>query len=186
MQDEKIVSLYWAREEQAITETQKQYGNYCFCIAQNILRDERDAQEIVNDTWQKAWQAIPPERPRLLSAFLGKITRNLSLNRFKALGTQKRGGGEMTLVFEELDACIPTSENTEQAVEQKVILKCINAFLWGLPERDCNLFLARYWYALSLKEMSAKFSISENHLKTILFRLRAKLKNHLEREGALL
>lgn len=186
MKDDQILDLYWNRDEQAIVETQQQYHRYCYSIALNILGNKEDADECVNDTWMKAWKAIPPQRPEKLSLFLGKISRNTAFDKFKAGKTKKRGGGEIALVLEELDECVPSSSDVEQAVIGETLDQVINQFLHTLPERECSIFLSRYWYAKSISEISEKFSMKENNVKASLFRSRLKLKTHLEREGIIL
>ena len=107
MEDSAIIDLYWARQERALEETDRKYGSYCWTIAHNILKNRQDTEECVNDTWLKAWNAMPPHRPAILSSFLGTITRNLSLDRYQAGRTGKRGGGRVTVALDELEDCIP-------------------------------------------------------------------------------
>lgn len=186
MKDEEIIELYWNRNESAISESERQFGGYCYSIAYNILNNKEDSDECVNDTWLKAWKAIPPQRPNKLSLFLGRITRNLSFDKFKARKTKKRGEGEMMLVLEELDECIPLVSNVEKVVLDEELDKIINRFLHTLPERECNIFLARYWYSKSLAEIAQQFSMKENNVKANLFRSRMKLRIYLEKEGVIL
>ncbi len=115
MNDEEIIDLYWQRTESAISESAQKYGTYCFAIAYNILSDKGDSDECVNDTWLKAWSALPPQRPNKLSLFFGRITRNLSFDKFNARKAQKRGGGKFISVLEELDECVPASKSAEEA-----------------------------------------------------------------------
>ena len=146
MKDAQILDLYWGRQEQAIYETQKVYGNYCYSIAWNILYSREDSDECVNDTWLRAWNAIPPRRPGRLALFLGTITRNLSLDRWKERHAMKRGKGELELALDELAECLPDARDTEAEVEAAELERLVNEFLRSLPERDCNIFLRRYWY----------------------------------------
>ena len=185
MEEEQIVELYFRREETAISATEERYGGYCRSIASNILHSREDAEECVNDTWLRAWNAIPPQRPQRLRLFLGRITRNLSFDRYLAGRTQKRGGGEIALVLEELDECIPSASSAEQPVLERELSESVNRFLHSLPERACAVFLSRYWYGKPIREIAERFSMTENSVKTGLFRSRAKLKDHLEKEGYL-
>ncbi|MGI6030762.1 MAG: RNA polymerase sigma factor [Eubacteriales bacterium] len=183
MTDESIVALYWARDEQALVETDRQYGSYCRSIAYHILYDSEDADECVNDTWMRAWNAMPPQRPNRLSAFLGRITRNLSLDRYRARHAQKRVSNEFPLILEELEGCAPAPLDTEHMAEDRELAASINDFLRELPVRECNLFLARYWNGLSIAEISRHYGLTQSHVKTILFRCRNRLRSHLEKEG---
>lgn len=185
LEDDRIIELYFQRDETAISVTQERYGAYCRSIARHIVGTYEDAEECVSDTWLRAWNAIPPQRPRKLSLFLGRITRNLSFDKYKAERAQKRGGGEFALVLEELDECVPTTDSAEQPVLDQELSESINRFLHTLPEQACSIFLRRYWYGAPLKEIAEQFSMRENNVKASLFRSRAKLKLHLEKEGML-
>ena len=186
MQDTQIINLYWARDEQAIAESQRSYGAYCHSIAFHILYDRDDADECVNDTWLRAWNAMPPKRPGRLSLFLGTITRNLSLDRWKGKHTMKRGSGEMMLALDELAECVPDGRSTEEAVEAAELERLINEFLHTLPERECNVFLRRYWYVEEYSDIAGRYGMNLNTVKTSLFRTRARLKSFLEKEGIVL
>ncbi len=183
MEDREIVRLYWDRNQLAIKETSAKYGRYCYKIAYNILLNNEDADESVNDTYMKTWECIPPHFPEVLSAFVGKITRRISLNKWRSGNRIKRGGGQVTLVLEELDECIPAGENVEQTVEYKELLQMINDFLGTLPETERDLFVCRYWFVASIQEISEKFAFSESKTKSMLFRTREKLRRYLEGEG---
>ena len=183
MQDSEIIRLYWDRDERAITETDTAYGAYCRSIAYTILCSALDAEECVNDTYLHAWNAIPPQRPAKLSLFLGRITRNLSIDRVRRLHTQKRGGGEYVQITEELAACLPSADDTAQALENKELETVVNAFLHTLPERDAALFLLRYFYMKPITACAAACGISETNAKVTLHRMRKKLKAYLEKEG---
>ena len=185
MEDQKIIQLYWERSETAITGTHKKYGRYCHCIAYNILRNDEDAEECVNDTWLNTWNTIPPQRPRHLKAFLGKITHNLSLNRYEKLTSQKRGGGELPLILDELSECIP-SKQSDDIAEDLAFKDLLNRFLDTLPPQDCKLFVRRYWYMCSTKELAKEYHISESKASVTLFRTRKKLRTYLEKEGVTL
>ncbi len=186
MTDAKILDLYWERAEQAIYESQKAYGKYCYKIAWNILYSREDSDECVNDTWLRAWNAIPPSRPGRLALFLGTITRNLSLDRWKERRAMKRGKGEMELALDELAECLPDAHNTEAEVEAAELERLVNDFLCGLPERECNIFLRRYWYVEEYSEIARRYGMKLNTVKTSLFRTRGKLREYLEREGVIL
>ncbi len=183
MKDHEIIGLYWERKENAISATAEKYGKYCYSISYNILHNNEDAEECVNDTYLRAWKSMPPQRPKLLSAYLGKITRNLSLNRFKHYTAKKRGHGQAQLVLSELEDCIPTKTSLEQIVEEKILVSSINHFLYALPEQKRNIFICRYWYLFSIRDIAEKYKMSENKITTLLFRMRKKLKLHLEKEG---
>lgn len=183
MDDDMIIDLYWARSESAISETAKKYGNYCAKIAMNILQDREDSEECVNDTYLKAWNAIPPERPVIFLSFLGRIARNLSLNKYKKRNTKKRGGNEVELLLSELESCIPSGSNVEAEYETGMIAKTIDNFLYSIDTENRIVFVRRYWYADSIASISARFNMSESKIKSMLFRTRNKLKAHLEKEG---
>ena len=155
MTDEKIVELYWERSEEAIKETDKQYGRYFHNIAKEILQDEEDAKEIVNDTYLKAWNSIPPERPKPLKAFLGRITRQLSINRLERNKAQKRGGGQYLLALDELAECIPDSSGSKDFASDIDLSDTINRFLRGLPIEQRRVFIKRYWYMSSIADTAA-------------------------------
>ena len=183
MEDREIIALYWARKERALEETDRKYGSYCWTIAFNILRNREDTEECVNDTWMRAWNAIPPNRPAILSAFLGRITRNLSLDRYKAGKTEKRGGGRMKMTLEELSECLPSSQDVEQTVMEAELACLIDRFLRTLPEKECCIFLRRYWYVDTTLEIANRYKMSEGTVKSTLHRTRQKLKLYLEQEG---
>lgn len=187
LKDAEILDLYFARNEQAIAETQKSYGTYCFSIAFHVLHDQEDSDECVNDTWMRAWNSIPPNRPEHLNLYLGKITRNLSFDRWKKKKAAKRGCGETELELEELAECIPAAgTSTEEAVEAAELKRMINAFLRTLPEKECNVFLRRYWYSEEYTEIAERYGMNLNSVKTSLFRTRGKLKAFLEKQGIIL
>ena len=183
MTDEKIVELYWERSEEAIKETDKQYGRYFHYIAKEILQDEEDAKEIVNDTYLKAWNSIPPERPNPLKAFLGRITRQLSLNRLEQNKAQKRGGGQYLLALDELAECIPDGSGNEDLASNIDLTDALNRFLRNLPIEQRRVFIKRYWYMSSIADTARYFGMSESKVVSILFRVRNKLKDHLTKEG---
>lgn len=183
MNDQQIVELYWQRDTSAIQETSKKYGAYCYSIANNILNNKEDSEECVNDAWLKTWNAIPPQRPAILQMFLAKITRNLSLDRFLSCTAQKRGGGEMTLVLDELAECIPSSSDVASEYERKELGRFIRKYVGSLPERDRNIFLRRYFFTDPIADIAIRYGLSENNVTVILSRTRKKLKNRLQKEG---
>lgn len=183
MGDQQIVDLYWARAENAISETAHKYGRYCHYIAYNILHNDEDSEECVNDTYLKAWNVIPPQRPNKLSTFLGKITRNLALDRYKYNSREKRGGAQMPLVIDELAECVSATDTTSHIIDDMVLVDCFNRFLATLPAEPRKIFMRRYWYFSSIKEIANDFSISESNVKMSLSRTRNKLKQLLEKEG---
>ena len=183
MEDHAIVALFWAREERALEETDKKYGSYCWTIAHNILRNREDTEECVNDTYMRAWHAIPPQRPAILSSFLGKITRNLSLDRYKASRAGKRGGGNLPVALDELGECIPGKNGVEQLFAEAELTRAIDRFLRTLPEKECCIFLRRYWYVDNMADIAHRYHMAEGTVKSTLFRTRQKLRNYLEQEG---
>ena len=185
MEDSQIVALYWEKNEDAIVETDRKYGDYCRSIAMNILADRGDAEECVNDTWLQTWNAIPPHRPTVLAAFLGAITRRLSLDRWRKNTRKKRGGGQVPLALEELSQCVPAPGGPEETAQLAELTHALEVFLKGLSSRDRDLFLCRYWYLASIREIAQAFRHPESRVKVILFRTRNKLKIYLEQEGFL-
>ena len=185
MEDRAIVDLYWSRNPEAIQRTGEKYGGYCRAIARNILPDRRDAEECVNDTWLSAWNSMPENRPGLLAPFLGKITRNLAFTRWRSNHTEKRGGGELPMVLDELAECVPDASSAFQAVEAAELEAAVNRFLRTLPERECNVFLRRCWFTEPMAEIARRYGMREATVRTSLFRSREKLRRYLEREGLL-
>lgn len=182
MEDSQIVALYWQRKESAIAETAAKYGHYCFTIANNILQNKEDADESVSDTYLSAWNSIPPHKPSVLSTFLGKITRRISLNRWRRRTAEKRGGGQVPLALEELSECISGGEDTARALEQKELSVAINRFLATLKEQDRTVFVCRYWFLVPIKDICQKTGFTESKVKSILLRTRNKLKVYLQEE----
>lgn len=183
MDDAKIVQLYWDRDEQAIPATASKYGNYCTCIAKNILGNCEDAEECVNDAYLHTWNAIPPHRPKRLSTFLGKIVRNLAFGRYAHNTAEKRGGGELTAVLEELAGCVSGSDDVEQRYEQKELAAAINDFLGTLPSEKRKIFVCRYWYTDGVNEIAAQYGMTCGAVSMTLKRLRTKLHNYLAERG---
>ena len=183
MDDKQIVDLYWERSEAAITETSKKYGRYCHHIAFNVLHNNEDSEECVNDTYLSAWNSMPPHRPSVLKTFLGKLTRNISLNKYKQLTAEKRGNGQVALIIDELRECLPTTEGTENIVDDMVLADVFNRFLASLTVEKRRIFIRRYWYMSSVKEIAADYGMSESKVKMSLLRSRNELKHLLEKEG---
>lgn len=183
MDDAKIVQLYWDRDERAIPATAGKYGNYCTTIAKNILGSHEDAEECVNDTYMSAWNSMPPHRPGILSAFLGKMTRNLSIKRYRRNTAGKRGGGQATVVLDELAELVSDAESVEQAFDRKELVKAIDTFLSGLPAEKRGIFVRRYWYFDSVSEIASRFGMTENNVSVTLNRIRLKLYNYLLEGG---
>ena len=185
MDDELIVQLYWDRSENAISETDRKYGAYCNSIAYGILQSKEDAEESVNDTYMDAWYSMPPHRPSILATFLGKITRRISIDRWRNLNRVKRGGGEVTLALEELEQCVAGNHDVEKEIEKKELVQAINRFLDTLPIPERRVFLARYWYMDSIQDIATHFKFSQSKVMSMLFRTRNKLRRQLEKEGYL-
>lgn len=185
MEDELILELYYSRSEIAIAETANKYGRYCHSIAYHILADVRDADEVVNDTYMGAWNSLPPHHPSVLSTYLGKITRRISINRWNERKADKRGQGEIPLALDELTEAIPSPVTPEQTIVAAELTKSIDRFLSGLPEMERDMFVCRYWFLAPVAEISSKFGYSASKTKSILFRTRNKLKDHLQKEGYL-
>ena len=180
MEDEQIVFLYWERDENAIRETEIKYGRYCHAIAYHILDSHEDAEECVNDTWNGAWNAMPPEKPTRLSSFLARITRNIAIDRYRHNNAQKRTA-EVEVAMEEYWECIP---NGEASVEDMLALKqAINGFLARLDARSRVIFMRRYWYSMPIKAIADSMRLSESHVSVILHRTRSKFKDYLTKEG---
>ena len=185
MEDRDIIELYFARDEAAIARTREKYGGYCYRIAANILPAHEDAEECVSDTWLRAWRAIPPARPDPLRAYLGRITRMLSLDRWRASRAAKRGGSEAALAYEERSDCLSGGTEPEPIAESRELADAVNAFLASLKPGERSVFLARYWYFAPVREIAARLGKSESAVKSSLFRTRQKLYDHLKKEGLL-
>lgn len=183
MDDKEIVELYWQRNEAAIGETAARYGKFCHSIAFNILGNNEDAEESVNDTYLNAWNSIPPHHPSVLSTFLGKITRRVSIDRWRKRTAQQRGGGQIALALDELEECISGGKSVEQAVEAKLLSDVINSFVKSLPDTERSVFLCRYWYMDSVESIAKEFGFSQSKVKSMLYRTREKLRARLIKEG---
>ena len=181
--DSRIIELYWNRDSQAISASMEKYGAYCFSIANNVLDDAQDAEECVNDTWLRAWNAIPPTRPNVLKVFFAKITRHLSFDKYKAEKALKRGGGNIQLVLDELAECIADESDVEGQVDAKELGKVINQFVASLSEREQNLFVRRYFFSEPIRMIAARCDMNENSVHVKLCRIRKQLRSHLLQEG---
>ena len=183
MDDEMILDLYFARDELAVVETDRKYGGFCFTIANSILNNTEDAEESVSDTYLRAWNAIPPQRPTFLKLFLAKITRNLAFTRWRKLSATKRGGGATELVLEELSECIPGPERVDDQLNAWELAKTIRSFLNTLSRREQDIFLQRYFYAEDADTIAQFYGMKRANVNLILSRTRAKLKSYLMQEG---
>lgn len=185
MEDERIIDLYWERSQQAIVWSEKKYGNYCGRIADNVLHNREDCEECLNDTWLRAWNSMPTERPKILQAFLGAITRNLSLDLYRRKHSAKRGGGETAYVFDEARD-FSGSDEAWGRMERMELTENLNRFLAGLDKESRVMFVRRYWYMDSIAEIAARMGCGESRVKSCLMRLRKRLRRQLESEGIVL
>ena len=180
MLDSQIIALYDARDERAIAETAAKYGSFCTSIALNILQNLQDAEECVNDTWLRTWNSIPPARPNVLKAYLGKITRNVALDKYKAARREKRGFGEIVVAFDEISEITASGYRVDDVLREKEFIALLNAFLYALPERQRNIFVRRYYYTDSVPDIAKRFGTSQANVLKILSRTRKKLKEYLD------
>lgn len=185
MDDKQIIELYFERNEQAIKETQDKYGAFCHRIAMNILGIHEDAEECVNDTYYSVWKQIPPTVPEVFKVYLGRITRNLSISRFRAMRAKKRYSS-MEIMLSELNDCVPSSSNVEQTIEVMQLSDYISEWLDSLPEEDCALFVRRYWFGDEVQELAKKCGITAAQMAQRMLRLRKSLKAALEQKGVAL
>lgn len=185
MKEKAIISLFEQRDENAIKEANRAYGGLLHTVAVHILGDSRDAEECVNDTLLKAWLAIPPAKPLSLRAYLAKAARNLALNRYAADRAQMRGGGRIPEALDELAECLPAQENTEQVLDKMALNAALESFLAKIPEQHAKIFMRRYFSVMEVGEIAAELELSENTVKSVLRRTRAKLQTYLEKEGLL-
>lgn len=185
MDDQRIIDLYWNRSERAIAESDQKYGKYCYAIAYNILTNNEDAEESVSDTYMAAWKTMPPKRPAILGTFLGKITRHLAIDRWRARNRYKRGGGEIVLALEELEDCVASDQTVEKTYEQKQLALVFNRFLESLPETERQVFICRYWYLDSISVIANYYGFSDSKVTSMLYRTRKKLWEVLKKEELL-
>lgn len=183
MDDEQIIQLYWDRLEIAIKETDAKYGPYCNSIAYNILQSKEDAEECVSDTFLDTWNSIPPTRPKVFSAFLGKITRRISIDRWRTKTRVKRGGGEIPVVLDELAECVADTQTVESEFDRRELVRVLNRFLGGLSVTERKVFLRRYWYLDSIYDISTRFGFSQSKTASMLHRIRLRLRAFLDEEG---
>lgn len=181
MQDAEILDLYWSRNEDAIRETDRAYGSKLRGIAWNIIRNHEDAEESVEDTYMKAWQTIPPQRPDFFFAYLAKICRNTALGKLDWKNAAKRNV-EMAALSDELENCIP-DRSMEEQLEARALTEVLNRFLDSISRENRLIFLRRYWYADSIAEIAGRYGISQSKVKVQLYRTRSKLKQYLQKEG---
>lgn len=182
MNDNEIIELFFARDPQAIQVAKDTYSGYCAYIAGNLLQNRMDQEECLNDTWLRAWNAIPPSRPQQLGPFLGKITRNLALNRIRREQAQKRGGGAVQVAVDELNECIPSVGDAFEALEEKRLTQLLNTFLAGLSQEKRVAFVLRYYYGTSILNIAGQLQCSESRVKSMLHRTRKQLRAYLEQE----
>ncbi len=185
MEDKTIVDLFWKRSEQAIQETDAKYGRLCYSIAFNVLANREDSEESVSDAYLAAWNAMPPHRPSVLMAFLGKLARRISINRYYSLSAQKRGGGQVPLVLEELAECESRGPGTEELIMGREACAALNRFLEHLPQTERKVFLRRYFLLDPVAEIAKSFGFSEAKVTSMLHRTRMKLRKSLTEEGYL-
>lgn len=185
MDDKQIIELYFERNEQAIKETETKYGTFCHRIAMNILGIHEDAEECVNDTYYSVWKQIPPTVPEVFKVYLGRITRNLSISRFREMRAKKRYSS-MEIMLSELNDCVPSSSNVEQTIEVMQLSDYISEWLDSLPEEDCALFVRRYWFGDEVQELAKKCGITAAKMAQRMLRLRKSLKAALEQKGVAL
>lgn len=188
MQDERIIELYFKRDERALLETSDKYGNYCRSIARNIVNDDETAKECFNDTLYASWKVIPPSKPNPFRTFLAKITRNLSMKRWRTDHALKRGGGEFVTALDELADCLvdESQRTNEQIEEDMVIREVINTFLAGLSVKNRRIFVRRYWYCSSVREIADAYDLTESNVMTTLSRVRGKLRVALAEAGVVI
>lgn len=182
MEDREIVSLFLARREEAIAELSQKYGSYCSAIAYRILDNRQDAEEILDDCYLRVWNAIPPDRPDPLAPYVGAICRRLAISRAQAERAEKRGGGRLSVLLDELESALP--DRSESDLEEGVALRdLLERFLRELPIRQRRIFLQRYWYFCPIDEIAERFDMKSNSVSVMLMRTRKKLKTYLEKEG---
>ena len=183
MEDNEIIKLFFERSEEALAELKNKYERYAQYIAYNILDNKEDAEECVNQAYLKMWNAIPPHTPEKLATFFGKVVRNLALDSYDRRMAAKRGNGQSVCVYEELKECLESEWNIDKVIDELAFREILNQFLRKLPKETRMIFVQRYWYFCSIKEIAEEFQISESKVKMILLRTRKKLKKKLEEEG---
>ena len=185
MEDKDIIKLFFKRDEQALTQTDKQYGKYARFIAGNILPTAEDSEEAVNDAYVSLWQSIPPKEPLSLKAYLARVVKNISLDRLRHQRAEKRGAGQTDSVLEELSECLSDNDTPESELDKKLLSEAIERFVDSLDKKNRIIFIRRYWYLCSVEEIASSQRMTKGSVKTALYRMRLKLKEQLEREGLL-
>ena len=185
LSDKEIVSLFNERNEKAIEAVSRKYGSYCGTVVQSILKNPQDTEECLNDTWMRAWESIPPEKPRNLGGFLVKIAKSISLNRYKLAHAEKRGSGEVPLVMDELSECVADNGSVEKVFEQKLLTGAVNEFLKTLSPEKRDIFVLRYWYCLPVAEIARKVGLNRSNTSVILSRTRRSLTAYLKKKELL-
>lgn len=183
MDDRNIIELFFARDEKALSESQKKYGRYCESISRNILSSDEDAEEVLNDTLLSAWNSIPPEEPKSLKVYLGTLARNISFDRYRKMTAEKRGGCEIAVCLEEAEEFLADTKSISEEYEKREFTKFLNEFLHSLPERECDIFVRRYYYCDSTADIGSRFALKEANVLVILSRTRKKLRKALEKGG---
>lgn len=183
LEDKQIIELFLSRSEQAIYEAEIKYGRYCHKIAFNILGNDEDSEECVNDALMRLWSSIPPNEPQSLSSFVGRITRNLALDRLRQKNSDKRGGGEIPLVLDEISEFVSGGDQIERLHESQEITDALNSFLGELGKVERGVFMRRYWLLETVADVAEHYGLTVSNTTTMLFRLRKKLKKHLMKEG---
>lgn len=182
MEDSSIIDLFWQRSSAAIEAAAEKYGAYCRSVANNILHNEQDAEECVNDAYMRAWEQIPPSRPERLAPYLGRITRNLALDRYRRQNAEKRGAGQTELILSELSEVLSSGPGVEKAVEDQEIVRVLNGFLHSCNEKERGIFVSRYWTMSSVQDIASAYGMSVSAVSSLLYRMRAKLKKTFARE----
>ena len=183
MEDQAIIALYWSRDPRAIDHSSRKYGAYLFTVAQRILQSREDSEECVNDTWLRAWNGMPPQRPDILRMFFAKITRNLAFDRYKAAGALKRGGGTCAVALEELGECIDHETDLEDQILAEALKETVGRFVAALPPREADVFTRRYFFVEAVQDIARAYGLRPNHVSTMLRRTREKLRRYLQEEG---
>ena len=183
MDDKNIIDLFFCRDEDGIQQAALLYGSYCQAVANNILQNPEDAEEAVADTWLKAWNSIPPNRPAHLKQYLAKITRNIALNTYRERSAKKRGGGQVVLAMEELGECVPHSDSVETRIDEQMLRGTIQSFLRQISQKDRMIFVRRYFYLEDTPSIAQRYGLKESNVLLILSRTRKKLKQYLIKEG---
>lgn len=185
MDDLQIINLYWNRDEKALRVTADQYGTYCYAIAYGILNNQEDSHESVNDTYWEAWNKMPPQKPPVLKTFLGRLTRCISIDRWRKKHAGKRGGGVLPEILEELSECTAPDGDPIHETEKQLLRQTVNRFIRRLNPTEQGIFLRRYWYAEPVRQIAGQYGFSESKVKSMLMRTRKKLREQLESEGLL-